>query len=363
METSGPLNRLPLHEWHRSRAQMFEFAGWEMPLQYTGIKEEHMCVRERVGLFDISHMGRLRITGPDAEEKLDRLLTRSVGGMPEGSCRYSCMCNERGGIIDDVVVSRLGKEDFLVVVNAATREKDLAWMERNGIRPEDLTFRTFMFALQGPLSESALGRFAPLPEKRFTLIRVKMLGAELMLSRTGYTGEDGFELIGPREVAAKVWALLLEGGEEFGIQPCGLGARDTLRLEAGYCLYGEDINEDTTPLEARLEWAVNLEKDFIGRESLLRQKEEGLKTVRVGFISEAIPRRGYMLEAEEGQGRVTSGSYSPLLRKGVGMGYISPQCSTPGSRLTLWVRGRGFPATVAEFPFYDPARYGYTRKK
>lgn len=347
--------RLPLHDWHTQRARMFEFAGWEMPLQYTGIVEEHLSVRERVGLFDVSHMGRLRVRG-----NLNRLLTKDISSLPEGCARYSCMCNEEGGILDDLVVSRLG-EDFFVVVNAATRERDIAWMETHGLEVEDLTFRTFMFALQGPLAEGTLRKLCRLPARRFTLLEAEVDGRKVLVSRTGYTGEDGFELVGPVEEAAEVWLKLLEAGREFGLKPCGLGARDTLRLEAGYCLYGMDMDERTTPLEAGLDWTVDFGKDFVGKEGLVRQREEGVKRVRVCFVSEAIPRHGYEL-AGKGTGAVTSGTFSPIIRKGIGMGYVSPEDSAPGTLLRMSVRGREAEARVVKPPFYDPAKYGLARR-
>jgi aminomethyltransferase len=348
--------RLPLHDWHSQRARMFEFAGWEMPLQYTGIMEEHLSVREKVGLFDISHMGRLRVRGD-----LNRLLTRDLSSLREGSARYSCMCNEEGGILDDVVASRLGQEDFFVVVNAATREKDIAWMREHGLEVEDLTFRTFMFALQGPLAERTLGKLCrPLPARRFTMLEAEVGGKKVLVSRTGYTGEDGFELVGPVEGAMEVWLELLEAGQELGLKTCGLGARDTLRLEAGYCLYGVDMDERTTPLEAGLDWTVDFGKDFVGKEGLVRQREEGVKRARACFVSEAIPRHGYEL-AGRGAGVVTSGTFSPILRRGIGMGYVAPEDSAPGTILRMSVRGREVEARVVKPPFYDPSRYGYTR--
>ncbi len=369
-----------LCEIHKKTAKMTEFAGFEMPLWYKGITEEHMAVRNSVGIFDVSHMGRVIITGKDALNFLNYVITNDVAALTPNSALYSVMCNENGGIIDDFVVSYLEEEKFLLVPNATNREKDFNWLVKNAegfnVKIEDVSDKVAMFAVQGPNAEKTLQKIctADLSKiKRFKCASAKLANVDVFLSRTGYTGEDGFEVYvwnAPLDKlgnAVNVWNAILEAGKPFGIEPCGLGARDTLRLEAGLCLYGNDIDENTTPLEARLGFIVKFQKDnFIGKSALLKQKEEGVKRRRVGLqmIEHGIPRQGFKIYNEKGEniGHVTSGTFSPLLRCGIAMAYIQAQQSQEGNIVNIQIRGKMAKARIVPFPFYDSEKYGYKRK-
>ena len=377
---TGGLKRTHFHAFHAGRAELGEFAGFEMPLWYEGIIPEHMAVREAVGLFDVSHMGRISVEGPDAEALLDLVLTNDISGLEVGRSLYSPMCDGEGGMVDDVVVLRLSEERFLLVVNAANRSKDLAWLNKHAegheVAVEDLSDRMAMMALQGP---KALEVLQPLCDKALSglkwhaFLEAEVAGAKALVARMGYTGEDGFEIYLPGvpleepDEALRVWDALLEAGKGFGIKPCGLGARDTLRLEAGYPLYGADLNEETTPLEAGLDFAVKLDKGpFIGRDALLKQAEEGPKRRLscLKLVGKGIPRPGYPVLGPDGRevGRITSGTFSPILRLGIAMAYLPADLARPGAELTVVIRGRGVPAVVVEPPFYDPDKYGRKRK-
>lgn len=359
---------------------MTTFAGFEMPLWYNGIVPEHLAVRNSVGIFDVSHMGRVIITGKDAENFLNHVITNDVSTLTPNSALYSVMCNEKGGIIDDFVLSRLEEEKFLLVPNATNREKDYNWLVKNAkgfnVKIENISDETAMFAVQGPNAEKTLQKIctANLSKiERFKCTSAKLANIDVFLSRTGYTGEDGFEIYvrnAPLEKPAnaiKVWNSILEAGKDFGIEPCGLGARDTLRLEAGLCLYGSDIDEDTTPLEARLSFVVKFQKpDFIGKNSLLKQKDEGVKRRRVGLqmIEHGIPRSNFKIYSEGGEniGLVTSGTFSPLLNCGIAMAYVQTQQATEGNIVNVEIRGKMVKAKIVPFPFYDAEKYGYKRK-
>ncbi|MEM3565886.1 MAG: glycine cleavage system aminomethyltransferase GcvT [Candidatus Bathyarchaeia archaeon] len=374
------MRKTQLYEIHKKTAKMTEFAEFEMPLWYKGITEEHLSVRNSVGVFDVSHMGRVIITGKDAVSFLNYVITNDVTALTPNSALYSVMCNENGGIIDDFVVSRIEEEKFLLVPNATNREKDFNWLIKNAegfnVKIEDVSDKAAMFAVQGPNAEKTLQKIctADLSKiERFKCTTAKLAGADVFLSRTGYTGEDGFEVyvwnapLDKPENAVKVWNAILEAGKPFGIEPCGLGARDTLRLEAGLCLYGNDINENTTPLEARLGFVVKFQKDnFIGKNALLKQKEEGVKQRRVGLqmIGQGIPRRGFKIYNEKGEniGQVTSGTFSPLLKCGIAMAYIQTQQAQEGSIVNIEIRGKIAEAKIVPFPFYDAEKYGYKRK-
>jgi aminomethyltransferase len=372
--------RTQLYEAYAKTAKLTVFAGFEMPLYYRSIAAEHLAVRNNVGLFDISHMGRVLVKGDDSERLLNRVITNDVSKLLPFSAQYSVMCNENGGILDDFVVYRLEKDEFLVVFNANNRKKDFDWLTKNArafkVNVENVSDEVAMCALQGPKAEKILQEISnePLGKiERFRCSRSTLAGIDVLVSRTGYTGEDGFEIfiwnasISRPSSALKLWNAVLEAGRDFGIEPCGLGARDTLRLEAGLCLYGSDIDEETTPLEAGLGFVVKLQKEvFIGKEALLKQKGEGVRRKRVGIImlDEGIPRPGFELFSVGGQhvGRLTSGTFSPLLRIGIGMGYVEAPSSQEGSILNVKIRQRIAKAKLSAFPLYDPQKYGYKRQ-
>ncbi|MEM3579966.1 MAG: glycine cleavage system aminomethyltransferase GcvT [Candidatus Bathyarchaeia archaeon] len=374
------MRKTQLYEIHKKTAKMTEFAGFEMPLWYKGITEEHLAVRNSVGIFDVSHMGRVIITGKDAASFLNYVITNDVTVLTPNSALYSVMCNENGGIIDDFVVSRLEEEKFLLVPNATNREKDFNWLVKKAegfnVKIEDFSDKAAMFAVQGPNAEKTLQKIctADLSKiERFKCAPAKLAETDVFLSRTGYTGEDGFEVyvwnapLDKPDNAIKVWNAILEAGKPFGIEPCGLGARDTLRLEAGLCLYGNDIDENTTPLEARLGFVVKFQKDnFIGKNALLKQKEEGVKRRRVGLqmIEHGIPRQGFKIYSEKSEniGQVTSGTFSPLLKCGIAMAYIQTQHAQEGNVVNIEIRGKIAKAKIVPFPFYDAEKYGYKRK-
>ena len=359
-----------LYNFHKQNAKMTLFAGFEMPLWYKGIIPEHLAVRNSVGIFDITHMGRAIITGPEAEKFLNYVSTNDVSKLTPLSAQYSTLCNEKGGIKDDFVVSRLEKDKFLMVYNASNRAKDYEWLtlhaKKFDVKVEDASDNIAMFAVQGPKAEETLQKISTEDLSqigRFKCGWTKLADIQVFLSRTGYTGEDGFEIfvwnspISNPEKAVKVWNSILEAGREFGIQPCGLGARDTLRLEAGMCLYGNDINEDTTPLEARISFVVKFDKDeFIGKEALLKQKEEGLKRRRSGIkmLERGIPRRGYgIYKNGEKIGEITSGTFSPFLENGIGMGYVKIEYDNEGEKVTVDIRGKQLKAEIIKLPFYQ----------
>jgi len=357
MVAGGSLRRTPLYEEHRALgARLVDFSGWEMPVQYEGIKAEHRAVRERVGLFDVSHMGELVFRGPDAEEAVQRLVTRDVSRLEEGQAGYSAVCYEDGGTVDDVLVYRR-PEDFLVVVNAANREKDLDHFRENtrdlDVEVADESDDWSLLALQGP---EAVGLLQNLTDadlsglKYYRSLEGEVGGTSAMISRTGYTGEDGFEIYLPPDDAPGLWRELIEAGAT----PAGLGARDTLRLEAGMCLYGNELDPETTPLEAGIGFAVHLDKEqeFIGQDALKSEKEEGLRKRLVGFEVEGkgIARHDHPVKVEdETVGRVTSGTLSPTLGKAIGLALVSPEVE---DRFEVVIRERPVEAHTVELPFY-----------
>ena len=371
--------RTHLYQFHRENAEITVFAGFEMPLWFKGIIPEHLAVRNGVGIFDITHMGRAIITGPDAEQFLNYVTTNNVQALAPLNAHYSLMCNEKGGIKDDFVLSRLERDKFLMVYNAANREKDYQWLKKNAekfdVNIQDVSDNIAMFAVQGPKAQETLQKISSgdLSQiKRFKCGWTELSGTKVFISRTGYTGEDGFEIfvwdtpLSNPDKAVKVWNTILEAGKEFGIQPCGLGARDTLRLEAGLCLYGNDIDEETTPLEARLSFVVKFDKgEFIGKQALLKQREEGIKKRRVGIvmIDRGIPRAKFEIYREEQKiGYVTSGTFSPLLRKGIAMGYVQKEHAKEETEITIKIRRKNAKAKIVKFPLYDAEKYGYRRK-
>ena len=351
-----------------------------MPLWYKGIIPEHLAVRNSVGIFDISHMGRVIITGIDSERFLNYVITNDVSVLSPNSAQYSVMCDENGGIIDDFVVYRLETEKFLIVFNASNREKDYNWLVKNAegfdVKVEEVSDNVAMFAVQGPKAEKSLQKISTEDLSkigRFKGGHSRLVGVEVFLSRTGYTGEDGFEVfvwnaaLSKPDNAVKLWNTILDAGKTFGIEPCGLGARDTLRLEAGMCLYGNDIDENTAPLEARLSFVVKFQKSsFMGKDALLEQKNEGIKRKRVGIrmIESGIPRLRFEIYDDKGEkmGYMTSGTFSPLLKCGIGMAYVKVSQAQKGNTVHVKIRNKLVKGKIVSFPFYDTEKYGYKRK-
>ncbi len=368
-----------LNSYHRANSRMTVFAGFEMPLWYGGISEEHLAVRNRAGLFDVTHMGRFEITGKDATKFLNFILPSDLARFQSGRAFYSLICNEKGGIIDDIVTLQGNENHYIVVGNAVNREKDFQWFRKNStgfeVEVSDVSDNVAMFALQGPMAQVILQKSCSLPLSqlnRFSHASTSVAGVNCFVSRTGYTGEDGFEVMIPNckidepSKAISVWTRILSDGEPEGLRPCGLGARDTLRVEAGYCLFGQDIDESTNPFEADLGWVVSLGKgDFLGRGSLLLAKA-AVSRIRSGLVmkSTGIPRLGSeVMISGSTVGKVTSGTFSPLVKKGIGMCYVPLDVSGPEKELEVSIRGRLYEANLTKFPLYDPSDYGWRRIK
>jgi aminomethyltransferase len=336
-------------------AKMVAFGGWELPVQFSGILDEHRAVRERVGLFDISHMGEVLVAGPNAEMVLNRLFTNDVRKIEVGAAQYTLLCNERGGVIDDLLVYRVEPTVYLLVINAGNIDKDFAWMnaQANGAAVfHNLSDQTAALALQGPLAAKFLENSGRI--EHFHIERESVFGRICWVARTGYTGEDGFEILCDAADAVEIWKELLEFGAEFGIRPCGLGARDTLRLEACLPLHGNDLNEDTTPIEAGLGRFVSFDKgEFVGRQVLAEQKEKGVARMLVAFkMAEKSPppRPHYAITAGTRRvGEVTSGTQSPTLGVGIGMGYVETGI---GPAIEIEIRGKLYLATIEKKPLY-----------
>lgn len=372
--------RTQLYRIHEQTAKLTDFAGFKMPLWYKGIIPEHLAVRNSVGIFDISHMGRVMATGVDAERFLNYVITNDVSKLSSNAAQYSVMCNESGGIMDDFVVYRFETERFMAVFNASNREKDYNWMAAHAkgfnVKIEQVSDDVGMLAVQGPNAEKTLQKISAEDLsriERFKCSPARLANIDVFLARTGYTGEDGFEVfvwnasLTKPENALNLWNAIVAAGRPFGIEPCGLGARDTLRLEAGLCLYGSDIDENTTPLEAGLSFVVKLQKDkFIGKETLLKQKTEGIKRRRVGIqlLDQGIPRPGFEICSASGEkiGQLTSGTFSPLLKYGIGMGYVPVDQAQEGNAVSVKIRDKLAKARTVSFPFYDAERYGSKRK-
>lgn len=359
------MKRTPLYETHvKLGAKIVPFAGWQMPLSYTGVTDEHRAVRSAAGLFDISHMGRFELSGKGAEAYLEQTTPGPIHKMQRGSAQYSMLLNERGGILDDIYLYKRGTDRFYVIVNAANMDKDFKWMTKHlppGLTLQNVSSETAMLALQGPKSWEALVQIIPFGKSEIALrnfIETELVparGAKALIARTGYTGEKGYELVVPAEVAETVWNALLEAGKPERIQPAGLGSRDTLRLEMGYPLYGHDMNDETTPIEADLERFIDFEKEFLGKEALVAQRKKGPQKKLIGFelLTGGVPREGHMIYSDQKEiGKVSSGNFSPSLRKGIGMGYVDPRYGDEGSEVLIDIRGNAAPATIVKRPFY-----------
>ena len=343
-------------------AKMVPFAGYNMPVQYEGIISEHHCVREKLGVFDVSHMGEFFLTGEGVVEFLQGICSNDVSKMVDGQAQYTCMPNDTGGIVDDLIIYRFSANRFMAVVNASNIEKDWNWMKLHntyGVEMSDESDEYSLLAIQGPLASEAMQSVTDIKladMKFYTFEQGKFAGADdVIVSATGYTGSGGFEIYFKNKDAEKIWKNVFEAGKDFGIKPIGLAARDTLRLEKGYCLYGNDITDETSPLEAGLGWITKFTKTFTNSENLKKQKEDGIKRRLIGFelLEKGIPRNGYDLEDTNGNkiGFVTSGTMSPSLNKAIGMGYVSVDFSHEGAEMFVRVRNKTLRAKVVKFPF------------
>jgi aminomethyltransferase len=362
------IQHTPLHDWHVVRGgKMVDFAGWRMPVQYSGLVDEHTAVRERAGLFDVSHMGEIRLRGADALAAVQHLTVNDASVIDDGQAQYTAMVNEAGGIIDDLLVYRVSAEDYLLVVNAGTTSKDFEWITRYARGDVEVINESAdwaQVALQGPVAESVLSRVLPddLAAIRYYHFAMSEYGGQpAIISRTGYTGEDGFEIYLAPSLAAELADAIMTAGEPEGVIPAGLGARDTLRLEAGMMLYGNDMDETRSPIEAKLGWIVKLDKgEFIGRAALAEQKSNGTaeKIVALKSVGRGIPRHGYPILDAAGDrvGEVTSGTFSPTLREGIGMGYVTSALASADNQIFVEMRGKGIEALTVKPPFYRRER-------
>lgn len=359
------LRTTPLHSLYKEygEARCIDFGGWDLPVQFTGILKEHEAVRQRAGLFDVSHMGEFLVTGKFAGDFLQRVTTNDVSRLKDGSAQYTLMCYPDGGVVDDLLVYRISEDQYMLVVNASNIGKDLDWLREHligDVTVEDRSDDTALIALQGPLAGEILDRcteadWSGLKPFEF-LPKAAVCGVELLLSRTGYTGEDGFELYAPAPDAARLWRALMEAGAPFGLEAAGLGARDTLRFEARLPLYGQELSADISPLEAGLGFFVKLDAgDFIGRDALAAQKEAGVprKLVGIELLERGIPRSHYQVYAGERLiGEVTSGTQSPTLKRNLGLALILAEYAAVGTEVEVDIRGKRLKAAVVKAPFY-----------
>lgn len=343
-------------------AKMVPYAGFEMPVQYAGVNHEHMIIRKGVGVFDVSHMGQFFVKGPEAEAFLQYIGSNDASKVNIGQAQYTCLVNEQGGIIDDLIIYRMSENEWMLVVNASNIEKDWEWINKQNkfdVKLENRSDQMSLLAIQGPKAIEAMQALteeslADIPFYHFKT--AEFAGAkDVIISATGYTGESGFEIYFDNKDAEVVWDKVMEAGKDFGIEPCGLAARDTLRLEKGYCLYGNEINEEISPLEAGLGWITKLNKDFIGKDIIAKQKEAGVEKKLIGFkiTDRGIPRQGYKIldENENEIGIVTSGTQSPVLKEGIGMGYVSTDLAKVGTPILIQVRNKNIAAEIVKTPF------------
>ncbi len=346
-------------------ARMMSFAGYNMPVSYTGINEEHMTVRNSAGLFDVSHMGQFFLTGPNALDLIQKISSNDASSLSNGQAQYSCMPNASGGIIDDLLIYKISDEEYMLVVNASNIEKDLNWINKAnsfGVTVEDRSDSMALLALQGPKANKILAQISSVDPETIPYYHFKIGELDgisnVIISATGYTGSGGFELYLNNKDAVHVWNRLIELGKEEGLKPVGLGARDTLRLEMGFCLYGNDIDETTSPIEAGLSWITKLKKEagFYSKDIFIKQKKEGITNKLTAFIVEdrRVPRQGYEIVDEEENiiGRVTSGTLSPILEVPIGLGYIPKAMSVVGNRIGIKTRNKVLSATICKLPFY-----------
>ncbi|WP_454059030.1 glycine cleavage system aminomethyltransferase GcvT [Elizabethkingia ursingii] len=357
------MKRTALFDKHVSLgAKIVPFAGFEMPVQYSGVTEEHFAVREKAGMFDVSHMGQFFIEGPGSKELLQKVTTNNVDTLEDGKAQYSCLPNENGGIVDDLIVYKIADEKYFVVVNASNIDKDWNHISKYntfGAKMTNASDDMSLIAIQGPKATEILQKLtytqlADIPYYNFTIGAVAGV-QDVIISNTGYTGSGGFEIYFKNENAVTLWDALTESGEEFGMIPCGLASRDTLRLEKGFCLYGNDIDDTTSPIEAGLGWITKFDKDFVSKEVFAKQKEEGITRKLVGFEMQekAIPRHDYEVVDAEGNviGKVTSGTMSPMKKIGVGLAYVAKPHFKLGSDIFIRIRNKDIPAKVVKLPF------------
>ena len=361
------LKRTALNATHRaSGAKMVDYCGWDMPVEYSGLTREHLAVRTAAGLFDVSHMGEIEVNGRQALALLEHVTSNDVSRLHDGQAQYTALMLPNGAAVDDCIVHRFASDHYFLCVNAANTDKDYAWIVQCnsfGAQVRDVSAEYAQIALQGPRALEILAKVAetdPADLKYYWFRRARCGGVECLLARTGYTGEDGFEFYFPPPYAAQLWNTLLDAGRAEGLIPAGLGARNTLRLEAGFALYGHELDEETTLLEAGLGWITKLDKgDFLGRGVLLRQREQGTAKRLIGFemIDRAPARDGYPVWIDgQRAGRVTSGSPAPFLKKNIGMGYVPPESATAGREIQIEIRARLAPAQVVALPFYKRRR-------
>ncbi len=354
---------IPLHNLHvKLGGKMVPFAGFNMPVRYSSDIEEHMTVRNGVGVFDVSHMGEFKVEGPQALDLIQRITSNDASKLIDGQAQYTCLPNEQGGIVDDLIVYRIKENDYFIVVNAGNIQKDWNWFvahNTKGAILKNLSDEYCLFAVQGPKAVSVLQKLTgtDLSTIKYYHFAIGTFAGvqEVIMSNTGYTGAGGFEIYVKNADAEKVWHAIFEAGKDVGIKPIGLGARDTLRLEKGFCLYGNDIDDTTSPLEAGLGWITKFTKDFTNSVNLKKQKDEGVKRKLVGFkmIDRGIPRHDYAIKDAAGNviGKVTSGTQSPMLNVGIGLGYVAAEFAAPESEIFVDVRGRSLKASVVKLPF------------
>jgi aminomethyltransferase len=359
------MKHTPLYDEHiRLGGRIIDFGGWALPVQYSGIIEEHEAVRSAAGLFDVSHMGEVTVKGRDAQSFIQHLVTNDISKAVDGQAVYSPMCYPDGGVVDDLLVYRLGAEDYLLVVNAANTDKDYAWIREHlsgDVRAENISDQWAQLALQGPKAQEILQKLTdyPLVDIRFYRFaaNVTVAGCTALVSRSGYTGEDGFELYVVPQDAPALWNALLEAGRDEGLVPCGLGERDTLRFESALPLYGQEISAEISPLEAGLNRFVKLDKvDFIGKDALQKQAEQGLKRKLAGFemVERGIPRSHYDVQKDGRRvGFVTTGSFSPTLKKNIGLALVESECAADGTEMDIVIRDKAVRARVIPVPFYN----------
>jgi aminomethyltransferase len=359
------LKRTPLFEVYKEYGgKTVDFGGWELPVQFSSIKEEHEAVRTRAGLFDVSHMGEIDVKGTDSLNYLQKMMTNDVSKLVDGGAQYTAMCYETGGTVDDLLVYKYADNHYLLVVNASNIEKDYNWLTSHvegDVALENLSGKIAQIALQGPLAEKVLQKLSDTDLSTIGFFKfnpeVQINGKKALVSRTGYTGEDGFEVYCDENDAVFLWQAILEAGKDEGVLPCGLGARDTLRFEAILPLYGQELSPEISPLEAGIGFAVKLKKDadFIGKQALIQQKENGLarKSVGIEMIDRGIPRHGYpVYKGEELIGEITTGTQSPTLKKNIGLGLIKSEYATADSEVEVEIRGKRLKAKVIPTPFY-----------
>lgn len=363
MSSNTPLKNTPLYETHRKLgAKMVPFAGWNMPIQYKGVMEEHRAVRDGLGIFDVSHMGEIDVRGPQAKDFLQHLVTNDVGKMTDGGILYNLMCYENGGVVDDLLVHRFSDDHYFLCVNASNTDKDFEWVQKQtqgfDVQVDNTSDRTAQFAIQGKHAEAVLKPLVDVPVEDidyYTFTQGRVDGVDSVISRTGYTGEDGFEVYLPADKAVQVYDKIMEAGKAYDIQPIGLGARDTLRIEMGYPLYGQEIDAEHCPLEARLGFVIKLKKeaDFVGKEALKKQKEAGLprKLVAIKLLQRGVPRSHYrILQDGQAVGEVTSGTFSPSLNTGVALCYVPTELARTGNRVEVEIRSQAVPAEIIPLP-------------